>query len=122
MKKVLSRYSAQDAELILKTISEYPTNLRHGFKIAGTKLNRNPNNIAAYYYQTLKKKNNIITVGSNNGFSKDNIKNQHKCKKTGAVIPDLQPIQYIIKDILNLSLKERNFLAMFLTNPDKLMV
>lgn len=123
-KKAIIRkpWTIQDREIVIKCVEEYPVNLSYAFKMASPKLNRSVQTICAYYYDSIKNREKVITTGSNKGFSNNNIKNQHKCKKTGIVIADLQPIQYIIKELLNLSQKERKFLITFLTDPTKLLV
>lgn len=121
VKLVRVPYKEWEIDIIKKCIADYPNNLQYAFKAAAEQLpNRKANNINAYYYQHLKKQDIMITVGSKNGFTKNNVKNQHK-DKNDKLIPDLQPIQWIIKELLNLSTKERNFIANFLTAPNKLL-
>lgn len=115
------KWTVEERDVIIECVEKYPVNLSYAFEMASLRIDRSVRLISAYYYYSIRKKENIITTGSNKGFSKNNIKNQHKCKETGELKPDLQPIQYIIKEILNLSMKERAFLATFLTNPDKLI-
>lgn len=120
MTKVRNRFTTVEKQIILNCVKQYPTNLSFAFKEASKLMNRNIISISAHYYTVLRKNNNIITVGSENGFSKNNIKNQHK-DNDGNIKSDLQPIQYLIKEILNLSYKERDFLLLFFTNPNKLL-
>jgi len=122
VKQVRIPYAEWERVIIKKCVADYPNNLQYAFVIAAEKLpHRKVENINAYYYQTLKKQDTMITVGSKNGFTKSNVKNQHKSKETGKVTPDLQPIQWIIKELLNLTTKERNFIATFLTDTNKLL-
>jgi hypothetical protein len=115
-------YRKEEQDIIKKNIKLYPHNLQYAFEKSAEELpNRSKSSIANIYYYKMKKDNTIITVGSEKGFTKDNTKNQHKSKKTGEVAADLQPIQWLIKELLNLSIKERNFIATFLTDTNKLL-
>lgn len=111
----------EEEDVIKKDIKLYPHNLQYAFEMSATELNKTKTSIANLYYNKIKKNNTLITVGSEKGFTKNNIKNQHKSKETGTVIQDLQPLQWIIKELLNLTTQERKFITLFLTDTSKLL-
>ena len=111
----------EEEDIIKKNIKLYPHNLQYAFEISATELNKTKTKVIYMYYHNIKKNNTLITVGSEKGFTKNNIKNQHRSKETGTVIQDLQPLQWIIKELLNLTTQERKFITLFLTDTSKLL-
>lgn len=102
------KYTKEEDLIIMKEIKKNPQNIVSCCENASKILkNRTTKSIYVRYYNFLKKKYNILSVGSSKGFSKNNIKNQKRSYPGEILKPDLQPFQMIVKDMLELSLNER---------------
>lgn len=111
------KYILEEDNIIINCIKEYPTNLSYAFKQASLRMNgkRTARAIELRWYTVLKKKDNIniITVGTEKGFTK-NSKNLKRNKEGKLPEQGLKPIAYLVKEILNLSSPERKILITFL--------
>ena len=115
-KKKRVPFTPSEDEVIIKFVKDYPTNLKKGFIEASKQLsNRSWKIISVRWYTILKKRKhvNAITCGSSKGFTK-NVKNL-KCDKNGNLPEqELRAIDYVMKEILGLSLKDRRKIINFL--------
>jgi len=112
-------YTVETDKLIIAAVRQYPLNLQYAFKIACKEINAKykldikPISIQGRYYSFVRKNYEIITTGSNAGFS-INVKNKHR-KDNKLPKQNLKPVQSLLKQILNLSDKERALLIDLLT-------
>lgn len=115
-KKNPVRFTPSEDEVIIRFVKEYPTNLVKAFAEASNQLhNRKWKHVQMRWYGYLKKHKDInaITCGSSKGFTK-NVKNL-KCDKNGNLPEqELRAIDYVMKEILGLSLKDRRKIINFL--------
>lgn len=120
-KLIKSSYSESIDTIIVKYTRLYPTNLRFAFNQAQVELNLNnttgikftDSQISGRYYSFIRKHYTILTVGSKEGFIM-NVKNSISTKEKSQ--PKLSSVLFLLKEILNLSDKERKDLIEFLNS------
>ena len=120
-KLLKSSYNINIDTIIVKCVRMYPTNLSYAFEQAMIEINNNSihickftcNQISGRYYSYIRHNYNVIVTGSDNGFVL-NVKNTIRKKQKPQ--PKLSPILYLLKEILNLSDKDRQELISFLNN------
>lgn len=99
--------------IIIKHIKENPLNLRYAFKLASIEIKKmTAKQVEGRYYYYLKTNHNMITVGSKVGFS-NNVKNLHTDINGNLPKADMNNIQWLMKQILELSKEDREKLLNF---------
>jgi hypothetical protein len=101
-------------KVLLHYINKYPTNIRHGVKLAAKKTGKSFNTLYQRYYKHLKFTNPVLTVGSKIGFS-NNVKNSITDINGNLPTPDMNDVQWLMKQILNLAEDKRNQIKLLLT-------
>jgi len=115
-------YNKEMDKIIISYIRKYPTNLQFSFKESAKELNKffhkeRLNRTVTYksvegrYYSYIRVNYEVIAVGSGDGFS-INVKNKPNITKKYR--PKLRPVLYLMREILNLSAKDRKELIHFL--------
>lgn len=110
VKKLLS-----DDKVLIKYIKLNPTNIKYGIECASKELNVSFNKLNNRYYKHLKHSETILTVGSEIGFS-DNVKNNIRDINGNLPTPDMNDVQWLMKQILGLSESDRNKIKLLLTD------
>ena len=108
------RYTPEEDLIIISKIKEYPTNLTHAFEEAALILNRDKRAVNFRWYNTLKKRGNILTTGSQSGFS-SNVKNTIRTEDNPIPEPELKGHLFVLQQILSLSVAERQAIIRILT-------
>jgi hypothetical protein len=111
-------YSEKVDRIIISNVRKYPANLQYSFEVSSLEIYQTTNlkvtklSIQGRYYGYIRLNYNVINVGSSeNGFT-INVKNKSKIKTQ----PKLTPIQGLIKEILNLSDKDKELIINILKN------
>jgi len=111
--KNLKKLSNED-NILINHIKQNPTNIRHAITIASKELKISFHTLNNRYYKTIKHNQTILTVGSEVGFS-NNIKNNLRDINGDLPSPDMNDVQWLMKQILNLPQKDRDTIKLLLT-------
>lgn len=103
-------------EKLIEAIKNSPTNISYAIRKISKEYNVKYDRLENRYYKTLKHQNTILTVGSEIGFSQNNVKNQFVDKNGNLPDPGMNNIQWLLKNILNLSEQERKQLIQILNS------
>lgn len=121
------RWTTEEDNILIHEIKNYPTNLQHAFDEAHDKLtilnvnkpdnNRTREGVEMRWYGYLRRATrvNAVTCGSKKGFTK-NVKNTHRDDEGNLPNQGLQHHLYLIKEILNLPVRQRNAIVTLLTS------
>ncbi len=112
--KNVKKLSNED-NILINHIKQHSTNIRHAITIASKELKISFNTLNNRYYKTIKHNQTILTVGSEIGFS-NNVKNTIRDIDGNLPSPDMNDVQWLMKQILNLPEKDRNTIKLLLTN------
>lgn len=115
-------YTVEIDTIIVKNVRIYPGNLQYSFEVSYKEIIskypdipiNNYHSISGRYYAYIKFNYNVIVTGSQQGFLL-NIKNTVR-KGNKPPAQKLSPVMYLMKEILNLSDKDRKQLTLFLNN------
>lgn len=110
--KMVKKLTVND-EVIIKHIKLNPTNIKYGIECASKELNVTFEKLNNRYYKYLKHSKTILTVGSEMGFS-NNIKNNLRDINGNLPTPDMNDVQWLMKQILGLSESDRNKIKLLL--------
>jgi len=92
-------------KLILETIKNNPTNIKESLKDLSFEINVSFYTLYNRYYKHLKHTHPVLTVGSAKGFT-NNVKNLKRDINGKLPTPDYNNLQWVLKQILELSKKE----------------
>ena len=106
-------FSEREDKTVIEHIKQTPDNLSFAFEKAAIKLNRTVKSVRQRYYATLRTKASILTVGSKRGFTQ-NVKNTHKDKNGNVKSQATNPIQYVLREILELPIDDRKQIVNFI--------
>lgn len=104
-----AKWEQKEKDIIIKNVKKYPTNLQHAFQESCKELpNRNLKTITQMWYTKIRKDINVnaMTTGSEKGFTQ-NVKNIKRNEDITLPNQGLKHYMYILKELLNLSPKER---------------
>jgi len=110
--KMVKKLTVND-EVIIKYIKLNPTNIKYGIELASKELNVTFEKLNNRYYKYLKHSKTILTVGSEMGFS-NNVKNNLRDIDGNLPTPDMNDVQWLMKQILGLSESDRNKIKLLL--------
>lgn len=110
--KIIKKLTKDD-EIIIKHIKQHPTNIKYGIELASIELNVTFEKLNNRYYKYLKHSKTILTVGSEIGFS-NNVKNNLRDIDGNLPTPDMNDVQWLMKQILGLSESDRNKIKLLL--------
>jgi hypothetical protein len=99
---------------IINNIKKYPTNIKYALTLSAEELRTTFEKLNNRYYKHLKYSHTILTVGTEIGFS-NNVKNTLRDIDGNLKLPDMNDVQWLMKQILNLSEQERNTIKLLLT-------
>jgi len=102
-------------QTIINNIKKYPTNIKYALTLSASELSTTFEKLNNRYYKHLKHYHPILTVGSEIGFS-NNVKNTLRDVNGNLKSPDMSDVQWLMKQILNLSEKEINAIKLLLNN------
>lgn len=110
------RFTEDEYKIIIEEVKKCPTNLQNAFKEASEKLKLPHAKIQGTWYVTLRKRPDVkaITVGSKHGFTQ-NVKNIKRNAAGEMPEQDLKHVQFLMRQILELSVKERKAIIAFLS-------
>lgn len=107
------RKLTNDDKIIEKYVKRNSTNIRYGLELASKELNTTFEKVNNRYYKHLKYTITMLTVGSEMGFT-NNVKNTPRDINGNLPTPDMNDVQWLMKQILNLSEKDRNTIKLLL--------
>ena len=110
--KMIKKLTVND-EVIIRYIKLNPTNIKYGIELASKELNVTFEKLNNRYYKYLKHSKTILTVGSEMGFS-NNVKNNLRDIDGNLPTPDMNDVQWLMKQILGLSESDRNKIKLLL--------
>lgn len=118
-KNFVKKFTEEEDHVIINNIKNFPTNLKYAFKISSEDpllKERSLPSIAQRWYGHLRRQTNIhsVSCGSKNGFTQ-NVKNVLRDENSNLPNQGLKHHLYLIKEILDLSEKERNAIITILT-------
>lgn len=111
------RYTEEEKAIIIEQLKLYPDNRNEAFRVISTMLkDRAPRSIENYYQNNIKNNSAILigTVGSNIGFTHNRKNNPVREGQTFKRKEPLNPVIYIMKELLNLSQEDRQAIISFL--------
>lgn len=100
-------------ETIINNIKKYPTNIKYALTISAVELKTTFEKLNNRYYKHLKYTHTVLTVGSEIGFS-NNVKNNLRDINGNLPTPDMNDVQWLMKQILGLSESDRNKIKLLL--------
>lgn len=103
----------KEDNILISYIRKYPTNIRYAITLASEELNLSITALSHRYYTRIKHSIAVLTVGSEIGFS-NNVKNTLRDINGNLPTPDMNDVQWLMKQILNLSEKDRNTIKLLL--------
>jgi hypothetical protein len=110
--KIIKKISTSD-KIIIKHIKLNPTNIRYAIELASEELSVSFQKLNNRYYKHLKHSKTILTVGSEIGFS-NNVKNNIRDINGNLPTPDMNDVQWLMKQILDLPESDRNKIKILL--------
>ena len=110
-KAIKTRKLTVEDETIINNIKKYPTNIKYALILSAEELRTTFQKLNNRYYKHLKYSHTILTVGSEIGFS-NNVKNTLRDINGNLQSPDMNDVQWLMKQILNLSEKDRNTITL----------